>query len=105
MPNIPCSPNVQRGGGNSSTIRNTTDLANQIINDEEDKGDDQGENLDGRAVDDSICTTNTTPTPDTPFPDSSTSSILVEVLCQLATVTTKLVATSSLAPPRPRPAF
>ncbi|KAH9440898.1 hypothetical protein Pst134EB_029550 [Puccinia striiformis f. sp. tritici] len=45
------------------------------------------------------------PTPDTPVPDSSSNTILVEVLCQLAMVTTKLAAASSLAPSRPRPAF
>ncbi|KAI9600034.1 hypothetical protein KEM48_000248 [Puccinia striiformis f. sp. tritici PST-130] len=97
MPNIPRSPNgqfsrqplnqtpnsclpasgpildllnvqVQRGGGNSSTSRDATDLANQIINDKDEEGDEQGENMDGRAVDGSIRTNNTTPTPDTPIP-------------------------------------
>ncbi|KAI9614121.1 hypothetical protein KEM48_006099 [Puccinia striiformis f. sp. tritici PST-130] len=96
---------VQHGGGNASTSRDTTDLANQIINKEEEEEEEHVENLEGQVVDDSIRTNNTTPTPDTLILDSNFNTILVKVLRQLATVTTKLVAASSLAPPKPCPAF
>ncbi|KAI9611822.1 hypothetical protein KEM48_004384 [Puccinia striiformis f. sp. tritici PST-130] len=105
MPNIPRSPNVQHGGVNPSTSCDTTNLANQIIDNKEEEEEERVENLDGQVVDDSICTNNTTPTPDTLIPDSNSNTILVEDLRQLATVTTKLTAASSPAPPKPHPAF
>ncbi|KAI9614091.1 hypothetical protein KEM48_006158 [Puccinia striiformis f. sp. tritici PST-130] len=129
MPNIPCSLNgqfacqplnqtpncrlpasdpildlpnvqVQGSGGNSSTSCDATNLANQIINNEEEKGEEQVEDLDGQVVDNSLRSGNTTP-----IPESNSNTILVEVLRQLSTVTTKLTAASSLAPPKPCPAF
>ncbi|KAI9606574.1 hypothetical protein H4Q26_006110 [Puccinia striiformis f. sp. tritici PST-130] len=80
-------------------------VVGMLVPPEEEEEEERVENLEGQVVDDSIRTNITTPTPDTLIPDSDFNTILVKVLRQLATVTTKLVAASSLAPPKPRPAF
>ncbi|KAI9607717.1 hypothetical protein KEM48_003467 [Puccinia striiformis f. sp. tritici PST-130] len=68
----------------------------------------RSENLDGQEVVDSIRSGQTTPVPESSVPltsETPSNATLGEVLRQLAMVATQLVSASSLAPPRPRPAF
>ncbi|KAI9628197.1 hypothetical protein KEM48_011778 [Puccinia striiformis f. sp. tritici PST-130] len=68
----------------------------------------RSKNLVGQEVVDSICSGQTTPVPESSVPltsETPSNATLGEVLRQLAMVATQLVSASSLAPPRPRPAF
>ena len=135
MPNIPRSPNgqftrqplnqtpnsrippsapildlphvrVQGGSGDPTTPLNPDDLSNQIIDDDEEEI--RSENLDGQELVDSIRSGQTTPVPESSVPltvETTSNATFGEVLRQLAMVATQLVSASSLAPPRPRPAF
>ncbi|KAI9611650.1 hypothetical protein H4Q26_008605 [Puccinia striiformis f. sp. tritici PST-130] len=98
---------VQRGSGDSTTPLNFDDLLDQIIDDDEEE-EVGSENLDGQEVVDSIRSGQTTPVPESSVPltaETPSNATLGEVLRQLAMVATQLVSASSLAPPRPRPAF
>ncbi|KAI9616484.1 hypothetical protein H4Q26_010879 [Puccinia striiformis f. sp. tritici PST-130] len=98
---------VQGGSGDSTTPLNPDDLSNQIIDDDEEE-EIRSENLDGQEVVDSIRSGKTTPVPESSVPltaETPSNATLGEVLRQLAMVATQLVSASSLAPPRPRPAF
>ncbi|KAI9617159.1 hypothetical protein KEM48_004948 [Puccinia striiformis f. sp. tritici PST-130] len=98
---------VQRGSGDSTTPLNFDDLSNQIIDDDEEE-EVRSENLDGQEVVDSIRSGHTTPVPESSVPltaETPSNATFGEVLRQLALVATQLVSASSLAPPRPRPAF
>ncbi|KAI9601734.1 hypothetical protein KEM48_000837 [Puccinia striiformis f. sp. tritici PST-130] len=98
---------VQGGSGDSTTPLNPDDLSNQIIDDDEEE-EIRSENLDGQEVVDSIRSGQTTPVPESSVPltaETPSNATLGEVLRQLAMVATQLVSASSLAPPRPCPAF
>ncbi|KAI9630371.1 hypothetical protein KEM48_014097 [Puccinia striiformis f. sp. tritici PST-130] len=98
---------VQGGGVDSTTPLNPDDLSNQIIDDDEEE-EVRPENLDGQEVVDSIRSGQSTPVPESSIPltaETPSNATLGEVLRQLAMVATQLVSASSLAPPRPRPAF
>ncbi|KAI9624389.1 hypothetical protein KEM48_008972 [Puccinia striiformis f. sp. tritici PST-130] len=96
---------VQRGSGDSTTPLNPDDLSNRIIDDDEEE-EVCSENLDGQEVVDSLRSGQTTPVPESSIPltaEIPSNATLGEALWQL--VTTQLVSVSSLAPPKPCPAF
>ncbi|KAI9627257.1 hypothetical protein KEM48_009882 [Puccinia striiformis f. sp. tritici PST-130] len=99
MPNMTRSPN----GHDSAIPPNPDDLSNQVIDDDEEE-EVRSENLDGQEVVDSLRSGQTTPVPESSIPlaaEIPSNTTLGEALRQLVMV----VSISSLAPPKPRPAF
>ncbi|KAI9605280.1 hypothetical protein H4Q26_003262 [Puccinia striiformis f. sp. tritici PST-130] len=114
MPNIPRSPNGQftrqplNQTPNSRIPPSAPILDLPHVRVQGGSEEVRSENLDGQEVVDSIRSGQTTPVPESSVPltsETPSNATLGEVLRQLAMVATQLVSASSLAPPRPRPAF